>query len=93
VVVTETEDHEHQHHATGHEGGDGGQTGDPSDGRPGVGGQEQAAQGLTLEEGVALPRDGGGVGLELGERRLIGTFGLGGRDGCGGLALGVPRSA
>ena len=63
-VVDHTEHDQDGHDSGGDEGADGGDPGDRADRRPGVGGQEQTAQRLALEQAVALGGDPVGGGLQ-----------------------------
>ena len=84
AVVDHSEGDQDGHHAGGDEGADGGDAGDHADRRPGVGRQQQAAQGLALEQAVALCADDVGVGLQVVDLGL----GLAGVDRRGDVGLG-----
>ena len=80
-----------EHGEAGHEGDDGGDPRDAPDGRPGVGRQQQAAQRLALEEGVALVGELVGGRLQLRHRRLVGAAVDGRLDLGPGGPLRAPR--
>ena len=81
-------DDEDEHHGGGDEGDGGGDSGDPSDGRPGEGGQQQAAQGFAAEQRVALAGDLVDGALQFGDRGVVFAGFLGGGEGGAGFALG-----